>query len=39
MRTVGIVTLGVVGLAVLVAIIIGIMSIPDVKRYLKMRQM
>ena len=39
MRTVGIVTTGVVGLAVLVAIIIGIMSIPDVKRYLKMRQM
>jgi len=39
MRTVGIVTTGVLGVVVLIAIIVGIMSIPDVKRYLKIRQM
>ncbi|CAN5256434.1 hypothetical protein BH18ACT9_BH18ACT9_01910 [soil metagenome] len=39
MRTVGIVTTGVLGVVGLIAIIVGIMSIPDVKRYLKIRQM
>ena len=39
MRTVGIVTTGVLGVVGLIAITVGIMSIPDVKRYLKTRQM
>ena len=39
MRTVGIVTTGVLGVVVLIVIIVGIISIPDVKRYLKIRQM
>lgn len=39
MRTVGIVTTGVLGVVVLIVTVVGIMSIPDVKRYLKIRQM
>lgn len=39
MRTVGIITTSVVALAVLAAVIIALMSIPDITRYLKMRKM
>jgi Family of unknown function (DUF6893) len=35
----GIVTMAVAALAVTAAVVVGVMSIPDVKRYLKMRQM
>ncbi|MGI9083848.1 MAG: DUF6893 family small protein [Aeromicrobium sp.] len=39
MRTVGIITTSVVALIVLAAIVIAVMSIPDITRYLKMRKM
>ncbi len=39
MRTVGIITTGAVGLLVLVALIVAVMSIPDISRYLKIRKM
>jgi len=39
MRTVGIITTSVVALIVLAAIVIAVMSIPDIARYLKMRKM
>jgi hypothetical protein len=39
MKTVGIVTTGVAGALGLLALAIGIRSVPDFKRYLKMRSM
>ena len=39
MKTVGIVTTGVAGVLGLFALAIGIRSMPDFKRYLKMRSM
>lgn len=39
MRTTGIVTTGIVGLLALVGVVLGIRSVPDVKRYLRMRSM
>jgi len=39
MRAVGILTTLVVGVIAAAAVVIGIRSVPDVKRYLKMRQM
>ncbi len=39
MRTVGVITTSVLALAALAAVIIAIMSIPDINRYLKMRKM
>ncbi|OXR42174.1 MULTISPECIES: DUF6893 family small protein [Nocardia] len=39
METVGMVATGVVAAAVVVAALIGIRSIPDMRRYLRMRRM
>lgn len=39
MRTVGILTTGVVGVAALFAVAVGVRSVPDVRRYLRMRAM
>ena len=39
MRTVGIVTTGVVGLLALAGVALGIRSVPDIQRYLRMRSM
>lgn len=39
MEYVGIVTLVVLGLVVLVAVFVGLRSIPDVRRYMKIRNM
>ncbi len=39
MRTIGIITTGFVGLAALLGAAIGIRSVPDVKRYLRIRSM
>ncbi|MDQ1643475.1 MAG: hypothetical protein QOJ90_2826 [Actinomycetota bacterium] len=39
MRTIGIITTGFVGVLALVAVVLGIRSVPDMKRYLKMRSM
>jgi hypothetical protein len=39
MRRLGMVTVGVVALAAALGVAVGVMSIPDIKRYLKMRQM
>lgn len=39
MRTVGIITTGVAGLFALFAVALGIRSVPDMKRYLRMRSM
>ncbi len=39
MENVGIVTLVVLGLLVLVAVFVGLRSIPDIRRYLKIRDM
>lgn len=39
MRTVGMITTGVAGIAALVAVALGIRSVPDVQRYLRMRAM
>lgn len=39
MENVGIVTLVVLGLVVLVAVVVGLRSIADVRRYLKIRNM
>jgi len=38
-ENVGIVTLVVLGLLVLVAVFVGLRSIPDIRRYLKIRDM
>ncbi len=39
METVGIITTSVVGLAVVGAVVVAVMSIPDISRYLKIRKM
>jgi hypothetical protein len=39
MRTIGIITTWVVGLAVVVAVAVGVRSASDAKRYLRMRNM
>lgn len=39
MRTVGIVTTGVAGLVALFGVALGVRSVPDVKRYLRIRSM
>ncbi len=39
MRTVGIVTTGLLGLLGLLGVLVGVRSVPDVKRYLRMRAM
>lgn len=39
MRTVGIVTTVVVAAAVATGVVVGVRSIPDIKRYLRIRQM
>jgi hypothetical protein len=39
MRIVGIITTGVVGLIAVVGVAVGLRSVPDVKRYLRMRSM
>ncbi len=39
MRTIGIITTGVVGAVALVGVLIGVRSISDVRRYLRMRSM
>jgi hypothetical protein len=39
MRTVGIITTGIVGLALLGGVVLGIRSVGDMKRYIKMRSM
>lgn len=39
MRTVGMITTGVAGIAALFAVALGIRSVPDVQRYLRMRAM
>lgn len=39
MRTVGIITTGVAGLLALAAVLLGIRSVPDARRYLRMRSM
>ncbi|WP_443042974.1 DUF6893 family small protein [Streptomyces sp. NBC_00370] len=39
MKTLGIITTGVAATAAAVAVVVGVMSIPDVRRYLRMRAM
>lgn len=39
MRTVGLITTIVIAMIVLGAVFVGIRSVPDIRRYLKMRQM
>lgn len=39
MRTLGIITTGVVGLVALIGAAVGIRSVPDIKRYLRIRSM
>ena len=39
MRTVGIITTSVAGLAALIGVALGIRSLPEVRRYLRMRSM
>lgn len=39
MKTVGIITTGVAGLLALGAVLLGIRSVPDARRYLRMRSM
>ena len=39
MKTVGMITTGVAGVVVLVALAVGIRSIPDMRRYIKIRTM
>jgi hypothetical protein len=39
MRTLGIITTGFAGVAALFGVILGIRSVPDVKRYLRIRSM
>lgn len=39
MRTIGIITTSAVGLGVLVGVLLGIRSVPDLRRYLRMRSM
>ena len=39
MRTIGLITTGVVGVVALAAVALGVRSVPDVARYLRMRSM
>jgi hypothetical protein len=39
MRTIGIITTGVIGLGAALGAVLGVRSVPDVKRYLRMRAM
>lgn len=39
MKVVGIIATSVVGIAVVIAVVVAIMSIPDMRRYLKIRSM
>jgi hypothetical protein len=39
MRTIGIITTGIVALVALVGVLVGLRSIGDMRRYLKMRSM
>lgn len=39
MRTIGIITTGIVGAVALVGVLLGLRSINDVRRYLRMRSM
>lgn len=39
MRTVGIIFTGFVGLLVVIGLLVGVRSIPDVRRYFRMRSM
>ncbi len=39
MRTVGIITTGVAGLLAVLGLVVGIRSVPDVRRYARMRSM
>lgn len=39
MRTVGIITTSVIGLAALLGVLLGVRSAPDLRRYLRMRSM
>jgi len=39
MRTIGIITTSVAGAAALIGVLIGLRSVPDIKRYLKIRGM
>ena len=39
MRTIGIITTGVVGAVTALVVLLGVRSVPDVKRYLRMRSM
>lgn len=39
MRTIGIITTGVAGLAALFGVLLGVRSVPDFRRYLRLRSM
>lgn len=39
MKTLGMITAGVAAAAATVAVVVGVQSIPDIRRYLKMRSM
>jgi hypothetical protein len=39
MRTIGVLTTAIGGLVLLVALVLGIRSIPDIQRYLRIRRM
>ncbi|MCU1677640.1 MAG: hypothetical protein JWM93_2398 [Frankiales bacterium] len=39
MRTVGIITTAVVGALAVVGVVVGVRSVPDIRRYLRMRSM
>jgi len=39
MKVIGLITVIIVGLVVLIGVIVGLRSIPDVRRYLKIRAM
>lgn len=39
MEAIGIVTLSVLGLAVVGGVVVGVLSLPDIKRYLRIRSM
>lgn len=39
MRTIGIITTSVAGVVALIGVLLGIRSVPDVRRYLRMRSM
>lgn len=39
MRTIGIITTGFFGLIALLGLLIGVRSVPDIRRYLRMRSM